>query len=61
VFVGIVAFLLVTLTERSRRFRVLACASCAGAVRLVALSRVYFDRHWLSDVIGGFTLGPASC
>lgn len=59
VFFGILAFLLVTLTERRRRFRVLACASCAGAVALVALSRVYLDMHWLSDVIGGFTLGTA--
>ena len=53
------AFLLVTLTERRRRFRLLACASCGLAVGLVAVSRVYLDMHWLSDVIGGFTLGTA--
>ena len=56
-----VVLLLVTLTERRRRFRVLAGASGAGAVALVALSRVYLDRHRLSDVIGGFILGTASC
>jgi membrane-associated phospholipid phosphatase len=56
-----VFLLLVTLTERRRRFRVLAGASGAGAVALVALSRVYLDRHRLSDVIGGFILGTASC
>ena len=26
---------------------------------LVAVSRIYLDMHWLSDVIGGFTLGTA--
>ena len=59
VFFGIVAFLLVTLTERRRRFRLLACGSCGAAVALVAVSRIYLDMHWLSDVIGGFTLGSA--
>lgn len=59
VFFGVLAFLLVTLTERRRRWRVLACLSCAAAVGLVAASRIYLDMHWLSDVIGGFTLGTA--
>ena len=59
VFFGLLAFLLVTLTERRRRFRLLACAACGVAVGLVAVSRVYLDMHWLSDVIGGFTLGTA--
>lgn len=59
VFFGIMAFLLVTLTERRRRWRVSACLACGAAVGLVAASRVYLDMHWLSDVIGGFTLGTA--
>jgi membrane-associated phospholipid phosphatase len=59
VFFGVLAFLLVTLTERRRRWRVLACLSCGAAVGLVAASRIYLDMHWLSDVIGGFTLGTA--
>ena len=59
VFFGILAFLLVTLTERRRRWRVSACLACGAAVGLVAVSRVYLDMHWLSDVIGGFALGTA--
>ena len=59
VFFGIIAFLLVTLTGRRRRWRVSACLACGAAVGLVAASRIYLDMHWLSDVIGGFTLGTA--
>lgn len=59
VFFGVMAFLVVTLTERRRRFRVLACLPCGAAVGLVGASRIYLDMHWLSDVIGGFTLGTA--
>ena len=53
------AFLLITLSERRLRFRFLACFSCGAVVGLVAVSRIYLDMHWLSDVIGGFTLGTA--
>ncbi len=59
VFFGIVAFLLVTLSERRRRWRVSACLACGVAVGLVAVSRIYLDMHWLSDVVGGFALGTA--
>lgn len=59
VFFGVVAFLLVTLTDRRRRFRILACLPCAVTVSLVAASRILLDMHWLSDVIGGFVLGTA--
>ena len=59
VYFGIVAFLLVTLTERRRRFRLLTCFTCGAAVGLVAVSRIYLDMHWLSDVIGGLSLGAA--
>ncbi|MEX2220217.1 MAG: phosphatase PAP2 family protein [Candidatus Rokuibacteriota bacterium] len=59
VFFGVMAFLLVTLANRPRRWRVLACFTCGVAVGLVAVSRIYLDVHWLSDVVGGFTLGTA--
>lgn len=57
VFFGLVAFLLITLSDRRRRWRILACHACGVTVGLVAASRIYLDMHWLSDVIGGFTLG----
>ncbi|HTI57346.1 MAG TPA: phosphatase PAP2 family protein [Verrucomicrobiae bacterium] len=59
VYFGVVAFLLVSLTDRRRRFRVLACFGCGAVVGLVAVSRIYLDMHWLSDVIGGLSLGAA--
>jgi undecaprenyl-diphosphatase len=60
VFFGVMAFLLITLSERRRRhFRFLACCACGAVVGVVAVSRIYLDMHWLSDVIGGFTLGSA--
>jgi membrane-associated phospholipid phosphatase len=59
VYLGVVAFLLVTLTERRRRFRVLSCFACGALLGAVAVSRIYLDMHWLSDVLGGFTLGTA--
>ena len=59
VFFGVMAFLLVTLSDRRRRWRILACLACGVALGLVAVSRIYLDMHWLSDVIGGFALGTA--
>lgn len=59
VYLGIVAFVLVTLSDRHRRFRVLSCFACGALLGAVAVSRIYLDMHWLSDVLGGFTLGTA--
>jgi undecaprenyl-diphosphatase len=59
VFFGILAFLLVTLRDRGRRWRISACLACGAAVGLVGVSRIYLDMHWLSDVIGGLALGTA--
>jgi undecaprenyl-diphosphatase len=59
VYLGIVAFLLITLTDRRRRLRILSCFACGALLGAVAVSRIYLDMHWLSDVLGGFTLGTA--
>jgi undecaprenyl-diphosphatase len=59
VYLGIVAFLLITLAERRRRLRILSCFACGALLAAVAVSRIYLDMHWLSDVLGGFTLGTA--
>lgn len=34
-------------------------AGSAGVVIAVAVSRLYLNAHWLSDVIGGFCVGLA--
>jgi membrane-associated phospholipid phosphatase len=38
---------------------VLSCFACGALLGAVAVSRIYLDMHWLSDVLGGFTLGTA--
>lgn len=42
-----------------RRWRHLLSGACVGAVGTVAYSRIYLDAHWLSDVLGGLTMGLA--
>ena len=58
VFFGFVAYVTSgSATGRPRRH--LVGAACAMPVLVVAYSRLYLDRHWLSDVAGGFTVGLA--
>lgn len=59
VFFGLVIYLVVTASKRRRRWRALACGVCVVTVSLVAFSRLYLDRHWLSDLAGGLTIGTA--
>jgi membrane-associated phospholipid phosphatase len=33
--------------------------ACAAIVATVAYSRMFLDAHWISDVLGGFTMGLA--
>lgn len=47
-------------TSRARHpWRGLGVAACAVVVGTVAYSRMYLDAHWLSDVLGGFSIGLA--
>ena len=59
VFFGLMVWLVVTASRRRRRWRLLASALCVVTVAIVAFSRLYLDRHWLSDLAGGLTIGLA--
>jgi undecaprenyl-diphosphatase len=59
VFFGLMIYLIATASRRRRRWRALACLVAAMPVVVVAFSRLYLDRHWLSDLAGGLTIGAA--
>jgi membrane-associated phospholipid phosphatase len=58
VFFGFLAYLGCASAESGRR-RILIALLCALPVVLVAYSRLYLDRHWLTDLAGGLTVGLA--
>lgn len=59
VFFGLMISRSATAARRRRRWRVLASLVAAAPVVVVAFSRLYLDRHWLSDLVGGLTVGAA--
>jgi membrane-associated phospholipid phosphatase len=59
VFFGLMIYLVATASRRRRRWRILASLVCATTVVTVAISRLYLDVHWLSDVAGGLAVGTA--
>ncbi len=59
VFFGLMIYLVATASERRRRWRLLACVICLVPVGVVSYSRLYLDKHWLSDLAGGLTAGMA--
>jgi undecaprenyl-diphosphatase len=59
VFCGLIIYLIASARGRRRRWRLVACGLCALTVLVVAFSRLYLDRHWLSDLAGGLTVGLA--
>jgi undecaprenyl-diphosphatase len=59
VFFGLMVYLVATASRRRRRWRILASLICLVTVIAVAFSRLYLDRHWLSDLGGGFSIGLA--
>jgi membrane-associated phospholipid phosphatase len=59
VFFGLMIYLIALASSRRRRWRVLACLVAAVPVVVVAFSRLYLDKHWLSDLAGGLTIGAA--
>jgi membrane-associated phospholipid phosphatase len=59
VFLGLVVWLVATASRRRRRWRIAASALCTAAVAAVGFSRLYLDKHWLSDLAGGLMAGLA--
>jgi undecaprenyl-diphosphatase len=59
VFFGLMIYLIVTASSRRRRWRVFASIAAAVPVVIVAFSRLYLDKHWLSDLAGGLSIGLA--
>jgi undecaprenyl-diphosphatase len=59
VFFGLMIWLIATASKRRRRWRVLASLLCVATVTVVAFSRLYLDKHWLSDLAGGLMVGLA--
>jgi len=59
VFFGLMIYLIAMASKRRRRWRVLACLAATAPVVVVAFSRLYLDKHWLSDLAGGLMVGVA--
>jgi membrane-associated phospholipid phosphatase len=59
VFFGLMVYLVAMASAQRRRWRVLACLIATVPVVVVAFSRLYLDKHWLSDLAGGLTIGAA--
>jgi len=58
VLCGYIAYVLGT-SRALHRWRGLGVGICAAIVGTVAFSRMYLDAHWLSDVLGGLSIGLA--
>jgi undecaprenyl-diphosphatase len=58
VLAGYIAYVVGTSKTRAE-WRTLGLGICATVVCTVAVSRMYLDAHWLSDVLGGFSIGVA--
>ena len=59
VFFGLVVWLVATASKRRRRWRIVAAVVSGGTVVAVGFSRLYLDRHWVSDLAGGLMAGLA--
>ncbi|HEX3175309.1 MAG TPA: phosphatase PAP2 family protein [Methylomirabilota bacterium] len=59
VFFGLMIWLIATASRRRRWWRILAGAVCTATVLSVAFTRLYLDKHWLSDLAGGLMAGMA--
>jgi membrane-associated phospholipid phosphatase len=58
VFFGMLIYLLWAL-DVSRRWRAIGGAASVMAIGLIALSRLYVNAHWVTDVLGGLVGGAS--
>ena len=58
VLLGCLAYVVGT-SEARRGWQRLGVGACVAIVCTVAFSRMYLDAHWLSDVLGGLSIGLA--
>ncbi len=58
VLLGCIGYVIGTSAFR-KRWRWLGVSLCGLIVCFVAFSRMYLDAHWLSDILGGFSIGLA--
>lgn len=58
VLLGLIVYLVAARAGR-RAWRASACVVCAGTLVAVGFTRLYLDKHWLSDLGGGLAMGLA--
>ena len=59
VFFGLMVYLVAITCSQDRRWCLVAGVAGIGVVALVAFSRLYLRKHWMSDLAGGFAVGAA--
>ncbi len=53
-------FMLHTSLFKRKKIKVLTMIGIISYVGLISVSRIYLGQHWISDVVGGLTLGSGS-
>ena len=59
VLLGLIVYLILTASKPRRLWRIAASAACLSVIVAVAFTRLYLDRHWLTDVGAGLAIGLA--